>query len=348
MTCTAQPLISVCLPVFNAETFLSEAIDSILLQTYQNFELLIMDDGSTDNSPEILDRYRKQDCRIRLFRQSNNGLVSSLNRLMQEARGPYLARMDADDVAHPHRFALQVAELEARPDLGVLGGSIVTINEKGEQTQRIDYPRGNDILAYSRYASPVAHPAVMMRAELAGKAGGYRAYYRHCEDYDLWLRMLSITVIDNLADIVLFYRTHEKNISIKHAFDQRLGTCIAQAVHRHREKTGKDLTPDLPPPSFEALDMIPLGASERAEFWVDMLPTLTCPPAVVDFNRIDQLLRLCRISGGRKHRERLYRLCRSLFWFYKGKYPCHAALMLLRMVYYDPRIFLKTLLRKIT
>ncbi|MFN3776080.1 glycosyltransferase family 2 protein [Sphingomonas parapaucimobilis] len=126
-----SPRITVALSVYNNAGYLAQALDSILAQTFADFELVIVDDGSTDGSAAIIDCYAATDPRIRVIRQANQGLVASLNHIMAVARGPYIARMDGDDVALPERFARQVGFLDANPDHGVIGTQIWTIDARG-------------------------------------------------------------------------------------------------------------------------------------------------------------------------------------------------------------------------
>ncbi|MDR2489690.1 MAG: glycosyltransferase [Desulfovibrio sp.] len=350
MSFASTPHISVCLPVYNAQAFLSCAVESILGQSYPHFELLVVDDGSTDASAEILARYAAHDERVKVFSQQNSGLVVSLNRLLHEAKAPLIARMDADDVALPDRFAKQIEVMQARPELAALGGSLITIDQDGTPGARIRYPQGADLRRYARYASPVAHPAVMMRTDLVKRAGGYRQYYRHCEDYDLWLRLLDMAEMDNLDDVLLHYRTHGSNISVAHAFAQRMGTCVAQAVARYRQQTGEDLTPSLAEPSFEALAEIPLAHEEWVEFWIDMLPTLVHRPSVISTARAKELARLCDARTGatrEERKDRLYRLLLALFHLYAARTSPQALVVLLRLFFLNPTRLCKSMCRKL-
>ena len=126
------PVVSVLMPVYNAQLYVEKAIKSILTQTFIDFEFIILDDGSTDNSLNILEQYAKQDIRIRIISRENKGLIVSLNELVEQARGQYVARMDADDISRPERFAMQVDFLSKNTDHIVVGSSIEKINEKGQ------------------------------------------------------------------------------------------------------------------------------------------------------------------------------------------------------------------------
>lgn len=236
-----KPAISAVLPVYNGEAYVREAVESILAQTFTDFELIIINDGSTDGSGAVLRELAARDPRIVLVERANGGLVSALNEGIERARADLIARMDADDVAMPNRFALQHARMEAEPELGVpkLGvlGSFIRIMDKAGRTIRLgDYPVSvAEAARFMEHGCPVAHPTVMMRREAVLKAGGYRKLFSHCEDYDLWLRISELGYgIANLPQPLLNYRMHGANVSAVHRNTQELGTMVALLAHRAR------------------------------------------------------------------------------------------------------------------
>jgi len=231
------PAISVVLPVYNAEAFVRQAVVSILAQTFTNFELIAVNDGSTDGSGKILRELAAQDSRVVLLDRPNGGLVSVLNEGIQQARAPLIARMDADDVAMPERFALQYARMTAEPKLGVLGSFIRIIDEAGRFVRIGDYPVTPEATArFLEHGPPVAHPSVMVRKEALMKAGGYRAVFSHCEDYDLWLRISELGyAIANLPKPLLNYRVHSVSVSALHREAQEMGAIMARLAHRCRK-----------------------------------------------------------------------------------------------------------------
>src|SRR5207245_1926293 len=160
-------------------------------QSFNDFELIAIDDGSTDQSAALLADFARSDRRIRLISRANTGIVTSLNQSLDLASGEYVARMDADDIALLSRLARQVAFLDAHPDVAVLGSAITLIDEDGGTIRDVAYPLTPPEV--SRFLIEVgcalAHPAVMMRRADVAAVGGYRAAYRHAEDYDLWLRI---------------------------------------------------------------------------------------------------------------------------------------------------------------
>lgn len=230
------PEISAVLPVYNGEAYVREAVESILAQTFTDFELIIINDGSTDGSGAILRELAARDPRIVLVERANGGLVSALNEGIERARADLIARMDADDVAMPDRFARQLARMLGEPDLGVLGSFIRIMDKAGRIIRLGDYPVSvEETLRFMDHGCPVAHPTVMMRREAVLKAGGYRKLFSHCEDYDLWLRISELGYgIANLPQPLLNYRMHGANVSAVHREAQELGTMVALLAHRAR------------------------------------------------------------------------------------------------------------------
>lgn len=236
---TASPVVTVLMSVFNGEAYLKKTIESILDQTFSDFEFLIINDGSTDDTGAILEHEAKRDTRIKVFEQDNQGLVASLNFGLRKARGQLIARIDADDIAYPLRLEKQVAYMDDHPEILVLGSAITLIDEKGRTVKEINYPTGtNKVKSAMMLGSKLAHPAVMMRREQVIQAGAYREACRHAEDYDLWLRLLEIGKIDNLDEALLYYRQHDKKISVTESFTQRLATECARFAYQMR-KNGK-------------------------------------------------------------------------------------------------------------
>lgn len=248
------PEISVVLPVYNAQAYVAEAVNSILSQSFSNFELIIINDGSTDASSSILRKLASLDSRIKLFERPNCGLVFTLNEGISQAKGWLIARMDADDISMPDRFSLQYARMVKSPDLAVIGSFIRVIDKNGNTVRDCDYPLSPaQTSRFLECGSPVAHPAVMMRRDAVLKVGGYRKVFSHCEDYDLWLRINEIGYnIANIAKPLLRYRVHGANVSAVHRAAQELGTIVARLAHRARMAGLPDptvgveeITPDL-------------------------------------------------------------------------------------------------------
>jgi glycosyltransferase involved in cell wall biosynthesis len=217
------PAISVVMSVNNGEAYLAEAVDSILGQTFRNFEFVIIDDGSKDGTARILEGYAKHDARVRVITQDNRGRVSSLNRGMEIAQAPLIARMDADDVALPERFERQVRFLEAHPEIGLLGTAVQLIGPKG-QPMGLYKPDTEDqkLREVMMKGCPFRHPTILMRKEIVIAVGGYRKALLDADDYDLWMRMAERTKIANLSDALLRYRTHPAQVSVTNMRHQTL------------------------------------------------------------------------------------------------------------------------------
>ena len=210
-----SPKVSVLLPVYNGQQFLREAVQSVLDQSFQDFELIALDDGSSDRSLPILHEFAARDPRVRVISRENRGLVATLNQLIGEARGEYLARMDADDICDPGRFAMQCRILEQEPDVGVVGASVLHIDADGRPICRIAPPETHteiDALHLTGHCS-IWHPTVIMRAGLVRAMGGYRSAFEYAEDFDLWLRMAEHCQLRNVRAVLLRYRIHAKSIS---------------------------------------------------------------------------------------------------------------------------------------
>lgn len=232
----SSPRLSVAMSVYNNAPHLALAIESILSQTMADFEMLVVDDGSTDGSGAIIGHYVARDSRIRLWRQPNAGLIASLNRLVGEARSDVIARMDGDDIAEPTRFARQLAFLAAHPDYGVVGTWTNGIDAAGNwfpdhDGQPTDHAT---LMAQIEHGSVLCHPSVVMRTAVVRAVGGYHRAFRHCEDYDLWLRLSERTQLCSIPERLLRYRHSESQVSSRHALVQQVGRRIAWQCHLER------------------------------------------------------------------------------------------------------------------
>jgi glycosyltransferase involved in cell wall biosynthesis len=228
-----SPRVSVVMPVRNGERFLREALDSTLAQTLTDFELIVVDDGSTDSTPAILAEAAARDPRVRVHRQEPGGLTVALNAGCALAGAPLIARMDGDDVMLPDRLERQAAYLDSSPGVALLGGGLVLVDEHGTEIDREPGRLHLDFLVRNE----LTHATVMMRADAFRALGGYRL--DQSEDYDLWLRFDEHHGVAALSDFVIRYRLHAGQFSVTALERQALGfLCVREAaiVRRRGER----------------------------------------------------------------------------------------------------------------
>jgi hypothetical protein len=243
---TAAPRVSVVLPAFNASATLELAIKSVLSGTFASFELVAINDGSSDDTGKQLRDWAARDPRIRVLEQTNQGLIAALNRGLREARCDLVARMDQDDVALPGRLAHQVAFLDANPGVVAVGGAIRLFGANGVSETVIRHPTTPEgVRTKLRHASALAHPTVLMRRAAALAAGGYRRPFRHAEDYDLWLRLAERANLANLEEVVLLYRVSGSQSSVAHARQQVVSEIGARIAADERQAGRADPTDGL-------------------------------------------------------------------------------------------------------
>lgn len=258
-----EPLISVVLPVFDAERYVTAAVESVLGQTVGDFELILINDGSRDGSATILDGFAARDERVQVVHQENRGLIETLNRGVSLARGRYLARMDADDISPADRFEKQLTCLERRPEIAVLSGAAQYIDDEGPLPyfvrQPLDPAAVKNALSTS---SCVIHAAAMMRLDALRAVGGYRRAFVHAEDYDLWLRLVERADLANLPDVLLYIRLHQEQVSEKHLFQQVLSTLGAQAAARRRRAGELDPCDEWNAIGLDELERLGVGWSD--------------------------------------------------------------------------------------
>lgn len=200
-----KPLVSVLLPVYNCRSYIEQSIQSILEQSYDNFEIIIIDDGSIDGSGELIQQFANP--RVRLYRQPNQGLATSLNRAIALARGKYLARQDADDVSLPTRLEKQVRFLEAHPKYGLLGTWSEILTEDSMTPRRHTHPTKTVELKFNLlFDNYFVHSSVMLRREVFDLVGGYRIEPHFPEDYDLWSRVARAFNVANIPEALVQYR----------------------------------------------------------------------------------------------------------------------------------------------
>lgn len=228
-----KPKVSVIMPVYNAEKHLKYSIESILEQTFTDFEFIIINDGATDKSKSIIESYH--DPRIRIVdNEENSGLAKVRNRGIDEAKAEYIAWLDADDISHPHRLEKQVQILEKNPEIGVCGTWVKTIG--GEVNHKWRYPTNSEFLrGRMLFDDPLATSSVMLRINLLVEYNQYfDLNFPPAEDYELWERLSCCCKITNIPKILTYYRLHDNQTSIKNALKQK--TSIWNVQKRQLEK----------------------------------------------------------------------------------------------------------------
>jgi glycosyltransferase involved in cell wall biosynthesis len=252
--------------VFNGERFLREAIESILSQTFRDFEFIIIDDGSTDGTASILAEYERSDPRVRVYHQENRGIAESGNRGCRLARGKYIFRMDQDDVSVPDRVGRQTHFLDKNPDVGLLGGAIEGIDDQGRTVfvDRLPLEDASIRSAFRSMSYPMCHPAIAMRKQAFDATGGYRPQFLHgAEDYDLFLRIIESWKVANLPEVVLRKRVHSNQASVAHLGQSTLYLLAAHALAAARERGAGEPPFDGPVISDSYLGKLGLSQADR-------------------------------------------------------------------------------------
>lgn len=249
------PRVSVVMTVYNDLRFLAAAVESVLRQDYQDFELILVDDGT--GHADIIARHASRDRRIRVVRnEANLGAMGAANRGIRTARGDIIARLDADDIAEPQRLGRLVAALDADPELGLVGSSFRNIDEADIAGTIIRMPETNlDVRWTILFRNPFCHSTVAFRRRHFDEAGGYNEAWRASGDHEFWFRMLPLCRAENIADVLVQYRVNPRGLSAIHSHNWRLRTDPL------RERCWAQLgVPYDPPLAFELSQFI-FGAS---------------------------------------------------------------------------------------
>jgi glycosyltransferase involved in cell wall biosynthesis len=248
-----MPLASVLMPAYNAERYIGEAIDTVLGQTFRDFEFLIVDDGSTDRTREIVQQYERQDPRIRFLARPHAGIVATLNAGLADVRQDLIARMDADDRALPERLDQQIAYLRGHPECVAVGGQALLIDPDGLPIGPFRVPLTHAEIDRAHLAGigggGILHATTTVRAAALRAIGGYRAAYEPAEDFDLFLRLAEVGQLANLPAIVHEYRMHPQAAGYAHAQlqAQRLLEALTDAYRRRGLPLDAIRLPALPP-----------------------------------------------------------------------------------------------------
>lgn len=260
------PTISVVMSVYNGGSFLRESVESILHQTYKDFEFIIINDGSSDNSSEILHNFANMDSRIRLIERSNRGQTASLNEGILLANGEWIARMDADDISHPQRFAIQLAQL-AKHQADITGSTLQFLDSL--IGLKWYFPTEHEACKLRlAFRSPFGHPSVMMRASIA-RALLYNEAFPQSQDYELWTRFaMAGAMMVNCNQPLLHYRRHSGQVSQKQGTNQRY--LFAQARNRYCEWLG------IEPAQYEVISRFSGGGEIASGQDADDLASVMC------------------------------------------------------------------------
>ena len=243
------PRVSVLMPSFNAAPYVAEAIESILGQTYRDFEFLILDDGSSDGTLDICRHFAARDERIRLIEGEHHGHTWWLNHGLELARGEFIALMDADDVSMPSRLAMQADFLDRHPSCVAVGCDLITIDSDGDAVGTVRHQTAHDAIVNAIVAGGlgvVVHAAVMMRREALRSIDGYRVETEPAEDLDLWLRLARVGELANLPELLFKVRQHIASVCFSQLNKQKgIGLCIVNAARAERGLTplGEDAFP---------------------------------------------------------------------------------------------------------
>ncbi|MBI4536550.1 MAG: glycosyltransferase [candidate division NC10 bacterium] len=247
-----RPRVSVIMPVYNEERYVRQAVDSILRQTFTDFEFIILDDGSTDGTPDILRSYA--DPRIRVFSQPNAGLSPSLNRCLSLASARYLARMDGNDVSDPERLRTQVEFLDGHPEVGLLGAYYENIDDGGRTVKRYTYPTHHEEIRRALWSDcPMCHSLVMFRRACIDAVGGYRERIGPAEDYDLWFRISERFRLSNIPRSLHQVRVTPTGITLARRFDQLRAALLVRYLAQERQRLGCDSLDRLADPELDSL-----------------------------------------------------------------------------------------------
>ncbi|MDD2767552.1 MAG: glycosyltransferase [Methylococcus sp.] len=300
------PRLTILMPAFNSEKYLAPAIESILSQTYRDFILLVIDDGSSDSSAAIASAFG--DPRIRVERNPQNlGLVKTLNRGLGMVETELVARMDSDDIALPERLERQIAYLDENPDVGLCGTAYEIFHEGIQQI--IQPPSKHEDIIYGLlddnvflHSSIIARMAVLNRHSLR-----YDESYKHAEDYELWVRLARHTRLGNLPQVLLRYRSHPENVSNSNKREQ-IATRDRVRIE-HLETFGLLPTPDQKKLHMELFDLRFGGGEERmmsARHWLESLAEAVSTKCGIPLSRLHRdFCRLWYSACGRSARQGL-------------------------------------------
>jgi glycosyltransferase involved in cell wall biosynthesis len=279
------PRISVIMPVYNAAKYLRAAVQSVLDQTYRNFELVVVDDGSRDESLTILKEFAAADPRVKIVSRPNTGIVGALNDGIAAASCDLIARMDSDDLCQPERFEKQIAFMDANADHVLVGSQVMLIDpDNASLCEKRDTEYTHETIdgAHLAHRWPLVHPSILVRKSAIEAVGGYRRKYEWLEDLDLFLRLAEVGKVASLHDVLLRYRLHPDSICHTREADQdKIRPALYAEVYERR------------------------GLKPPAEEWVS--PSVSNPKLVADMDR-NKVWGWWALRGGNVRTARKYAL----------------------------------------
>ncbi len=259
-----MPLISVNMPAYNAGPFVAEAVESVLSQTLDDLQLVVVDDGSTDQTPSIVRRIAERDGRVRLISRPNTGVVGARNDALRISEGEFVAVLDADDVARPDRLERQVAYLRDHPECVAVGSRALIIDADGDPLDywfpKRDHEEIDAVNLANDQGAALCHSSVTMRRSVVASLGGYREPYATTEDLDLWLRLAEVGQLATLDEPLVSYRHHLTNIG--HTQEGRQWNAPALAVADARRRRAL-------PPVERPEPPVPLTPEFEPHIWLD-------------------------------------------------------------------------------
>lgn len=215
----SNPKISIIFPVFNSEKYLSESLESIFNQTIKDFEIIIINDNSSDNSPNIIIKTKKEYSNFQIkiiHNKSNIGLTKSLNKAFKKSRGEFIARMDSDDIAASDRLEKQLNFLNNHPEVGLVGSNSIFVDKNKKKIAYTDYPLNDiDIRAHFFFHNPINHPSILFRKKLF-RSNPYSPQYKTTQDYYFYYCLMSQTKLANIKDYLMTQRIHSNSVSFKY------------------------------------------------------------------------------------------------------------------------------------
>jgi len=218
-------LVTVLMPAYNSAKYIAESIESVINQSYKNFELLIINDGSTDETQKIIDKYKSADSRIRSYYHKNKGLVPTLNKGVALSMGRYIARIDSDDTWTSDKLTLQIKQLQSDNSIVLIGTNYNIVDAEGVYKKTVIQPVDDDDIRRSFYLrNPFAHSSVIFNKSVALRVGLYKSKFMPAEDYELWIRMSRVGKLKNLNHVCMNYRELSSGISQTNSYKQSKAT----------------------------------------------------------------------------------------------------------------------------